>query len=154
MIDSKALREFVESRLDGTGYFLVDLTVSPQNEIKVEVDTVGDADLDRCITLTREIEEEFDRDVEDYELEVGSAGLTAPFKVRGQYEKNLGNQVEVLSSDGKKYKGELTEVSDDSFTIVCSEKVRHEGAKRPVIEKVPHTFPYDSVKRVSHLLEF
>ena len=99
MIDKKALEDFIVSDLSGTDYFLVDLAISANNEIAVTIDCTGNADLEKCIELTRAIEGAFSRDDEDYELEVGTAGLTAPFKVRGQYEKNIGNDVEVLTSD-------------------------------------------------------
>lgn len=154
MIDSQALRSFIESRLEGSDYFLVDLKVTPDNVITVEIDTLGDAALDRCITLTKEIEAEFDRDKEDYELEVGSAGLTSPFKVKGQYQKNLGREVEVLTADRKKYHGELIACDDNGFTIRCEEKVKPEGAKRPVVEQVDRTFAYGDTKRVNYLIKF
>ena len=154
MIDNNALRTFIEQRLAGSDYFLVDLKVTPANEITVEIDTRGAASLDRCISLTREIEEAFDRDVEDYELEVGSAGLTSPFKVKAQYEKNIGHEVEVLTKDGRKMHGILSECDDTGFTIITQEKVRHEGAKRPVVEDVPVRMSYEDAKRVSYLLKF
>ncbi len=154
MIDKQALQTFIENRLDGTDYFLVDLNVTPSNEITVEIDTRGAATLDRCIGLTREIEAEFDRDVEDYELEVGSAGLTSPFKVKAQYEKNVGNEVEVLTRDGRKFHGVLSECDDEGFTVVTQEKVRREGAKRPVLEDVPVRTPYDQAKKVCYMLKF
>ncbi|MDE7160954.1 MAG: ribosome assembly cofactor RimP [Muribaculaceae bacterium] len=154
MIDSTALRTFIESRLEGSDYFLVDLNVTPDNVITVEIDTTGDAALDRCITLTREIEEAFDREKEDYELEVGSAGLTSPFKVKGQYEKHIGHEVEVLSADGRKYRGELISCDNNSFVIRCEEKVKPEGAKRPVIEQVDRSFAYTDARRVNYLLKF
>lgn len=154
MIDKKALTAFIEKQLEGTDLYLVDVEVSPANEIRVEIDSDTGVDIDRCVELTRGIEQEFDRDTEDYELEVGSAGLTSPFKVKRQYEKNVGHEVEVLSADGKKYKGLLRHAGPESFTIVCEEKVKPEGAKRPVIEKVEHTFGYDDVKYTKYLLQF
>lgn len=154
MIDNNALRTFIEERLAGSDYFLVDLKITPSNEITVEIDTMDAASLDRCISLTREIEEAFDRDVEDYELEVGSAGLTSPFKVKAQYEKNLGNEVEVLTADGRKMHGVLSECDDEGFTVITQEKVRHEGAKRPVLEDVPVRLAYDEAKKVNYLLKF
>jgi len=154
MIDKKALTAFIEKRLEGTDLYLVDVAVSPTNEIRVEIDSDTSVDIDRCVELTRDIEQEFDRDTEDYELEVGSAGLTAPFKVKRQYDKNIGHEVEVLSADGKKYKGLLCHADSESFTIVCEEKVKPEGSKRPVIEKVKHTFGYDDVKYTKYLLQF
>lgn len=154
MIDKSKLVKFIESQLDGCDYFLVDVTVSSDNCIRVKIDHPDGVNIDYCVNLTRSIEAEFDRDEEDYELEVGSAGLTSPFKVKGQYLKNIGNDVEVLACDGKKYKGTLQEVGDDSFTIVCEEKVKKEGAKRPVVEEVPHTFEYNQVKSTKYLLQF
>lgn len=154
MIDKAALTQFIEKQLAGTDLYLVDVKVSPQNEITVEIDSDTCVDIDRCVQLTREIEGSFSREEEDYELEVGSSGLTSPFKVRRQYDKNLGNDVEVLTKDGKKYNGMLREAGDDTFTVVCEEKVKREGAKRPVIEKVDRIFRYEEVKYTKYLLQF
>lgn len=154
MIDKQALTEFIESRLDGTDLYLVDLKVSKDNNIVVEIDSDTSVDIDRCVELSREIESAFNRDEEDYELEVGSCGLTSPLKVARQYKKYIGNEVEVLAADGKKYKGLLREAGADSFTIICDEKVKKEGAKRPVVEQVAHTFPYAEVKYTKYLLQF
>lgn len=154
MIDKTALQSFIEEKLEGTDLYLVDLTISASNEIKVEIDSDTRVDIDRCVELTRAIEDAFDRDTEDYELEVGSSGLTSPFKVRRQYDKNLGNEVEVLGKDGRKYKGMLRSADDSGFTIVSEEKVKPEGAKRPVVGQVEHTFGYDEVKYTKYLLQF
>lgn len=154
MIDKTALRSFLETRLAGTGYFLVDLSVSASNEIKIEIDSVESVDIDYCMELSRAIEEAFPREPEDYELEVGSAGLTAPFKVRGQYEKNIGNEVEVLATDGKKYKGRLRKVDDDGFTVDIRTRVRREGEKRPVEVTEEKRFAYSDAKSVKYIFEF
>ena len=154
MIDKSALRQFIEERLAGTDYFPVDLNVSPSNEIKVEIDSKKGIDIDFCVKLTREIEEAFPRDAEDYELEVGSAGLTSPFKVLAQYEKNVGNPVEVLTRDGRKLHGTLVEASPENFTIETTVKVKPEGAKRPVEQQQRETFGYDDVKQVVYDLRF
>lgn len=154
MIDKTALREFIENRLEGTEYFLVDLTVSADNEIKIEIDSRSSIDIDFCIGLSKAIEEAFPRDEEDYELEVGSAGLTSPFKVVAQYEKNIGNKVEVLTRDGRKLHGTLTAAGPEEFTVDTLVKVRPEGAKRPVEQIVPETFAYGDVKSVKYEFEF
>ena len=148
MIDKQALKQFIEQRLEGTDYFLVDLSVNAANEIKIEIDSMEGVDIDFCVELSREIEEAFPREPEDYELEVGSAGLTSPFKVLKQFEKNIGNKVEVLTADGRKLRGTLTEASPESFTIETMVKVKPEGAKRPVEQPKPETFAYSQVKSV------
>ncbi|MDE6754437.1 MAG: ribosome assembly cofactor RimP [Muribaculaceae bacterium] len=154
MIDKTALTAFIEKQLEGTDLYLVELAVTSGNDIKVEIDSDTSVDIDQCVKLTREIEDEFDRDVEDYELEIGSSGITSPFKVKRQYVKNIGNDVEVLTKDGKKLKGMLKSADDQGFTIVTEEKVKPEGARRPVVEKVETTFPYGDVKYTKYLLQF
>lgn len=154
MIDKKKLTDIVEDAIKGTSLFLVDVQINPGNSIVVEIDSAEGVDIDSCAEITRKIEREFDRDAEDYELEVGSAGLTSPFKVRGQYEKNIGNEVEVLTCDGRKLKGVLTQVEDDTFTIEVTRKTKEPGAKRPVEIAEPIKFGYNDTKYVKYLIQF
>lgn len=154
MIDKKALSEFIENRIEGDGYFLTNLEVSKSNEIRVEIDSFKGVDIDYCIGLSRAIEEAFPRDPEDYELEVGSAGLTSPFRVKQQYEKNIGNEVEVAARDGKKYIGELKSVDDDGFIILTQIKEKLEGAKKATMQEVEKRFSYPEVNSVRYNLKF
>lgn len=154
MIDRQALADFIEERLKGTDCFLTELKVSPTNVITVEIDSMNPVDIDRCVELTREIEAAFDRDEEDYELEVGSAGLTSPFKVHRQYEKYVGYDVETLTTDGRKLFGTLKSVGPDTFTLSVSRKVKPEGAKKPVMEQQEVVIPFDQVKYTRYDLKF
>ena len=154
MLDKTAIEKFIEEKLAGTDMYLVDLEISPDNVIRVELDSDTSVDIDSCVKLTREIEEEFDRDKEDYELEVGSAGLTSPLRVSRQYQKYLGKELEVLTLSGEKLKGELVSANDEGFTISCPTKIKKEGSKRPVIENVDHTIGYGEVKQAKYLLKF
>lgn len=154
MIDKQLLKSTVEKAIDGTGIFIVDITVGTDNRIVVEIDSDNGIDIDTCAKITRDIENVFDRDTEDYELEVGSAGLTSPFKVKQQYVKNIGNDVEVLTRDGRKLHGTLTEVADDNFTVTISVKEKQPGKKRPEIVEKPETFGYNDVKSVKYLIQF
>lgn len=156
MIDKQELTQFVEEALQGTGCFLVDVNVMPGNVINVEIDNADGVDIETCVELTRKIESRFDRDVEDYELEVGSAGLTSPFKVVGQYQKNIGNEIEVLTKDGRKLTGVLTEVEPDgsAFVMEISRKVKLEGKKRPEIVVEPLKLAVADTKTVKYLIKF
>lgn len=139
----------------GDDLFLVDVAISADNHIVVEIDShEGSVSIDHCVAITRAVEQAFDRDKEDYELEVGSAGLTSPFKVKAQYEKNIGNDVEVLTTQGVKLKGVLSEVGDDTFTIKVAKKVKPEGAKRPVIVEEDMTIKYSETKYTKYLIQF
>lgn len=154
MIDKTLLTETVEQAIAGTSIFLVDVQVNPGNAIVVEIDSPEGIDIDTCADITRKIESVFDRDKEDYELEVGSAGLTSPFKVKGQYLKNIGNQVEILTKDGRKLKGTLLSVDDKSFTVEITKKVKEPGKKKPVEVAEPETLDMDNCKYVKYLIDF
>ena len=108
MINKETVKQLVNEKIADTDYFLVDVVVSPSNAITVEIDTQDGVNVGFCAELSRHIESQLDREVGDYELEVGSAGLTSPFKVVEQYLKNIGNEVEVLTKDGKKISGART----------------------------------------------
>lgn len=117
MIDKNKVKVCVEEWLQGKEYFLVDVTVSKTNKVTVEIDNKDGVWIDDCCELSRFIEEHFDRDEEDFELEVGSAGIGQPFKVMQQYENHIGMKVEVLKDDNKKLIGKLTAVTPDNITI-------------------------------------
>lgn len=154
MIDKKELQAFVEKQLEGSDYFLTDLKVTPANEITVEIDSMVPGDLEECIKLTRAIEGAFDRDVEDYDLEVGTAGLTSPLKVKRQYEKYVGQDLEVLTNDGKKLHGLLRSVSDEGIVLNIEQKVKKEGVKKPVVESTPLDIPFSNIKKAVYDLKF
>ena len=124
MILKDTVKQIVESFLSNKDYYLVDIIVTKDNRISVEIDHFEGVSIDFCIELSKEIESRLDRETEDYELEVSSAGLTEPFKVLKQYEKNIGNEVEVLTKAGIKMTGVLK--SSDSEKI-CTRNVRKNG---------------------------
>ena len=154
MIDKSALQSFVEDQLKHTEYFLTDLKVSPSNEITVEIDSLTPGDIEECVRLTRAIEEAFDRDVEDYELEVGTAGLTSPLKVKRQYEKYLGQDLEVLTADGRKLHGMLRKVDDNGIILSIQQKVKKEGSKKPVLETLDLDLSFSNIKKAVYDLKF
>lgn len=154
MIDRDTLYSFVEKCLEGTELFPVDVTVSPDNNIVVEIAGVSGVAIDSCVELTRQIEAEFDRDKEDYELEVGSAGLTSPFKVARQYAVNHGQKVEVLTAGGEKLHGVLGDSDDEGFDLIVRKKVKEPGQKRPVETNVTRHFKYSEVKYTRCEIDF
>ena len=154
MISKDTVRSIVEEWLDGKEYFLVDIEISPDDRIVVEIDHADGVWIEDCVALSRYIEDHLSRDEEDYELEVGSAGLGQPFKVPQQYHCFVGKDVEVLDADGKKYKGVLKSVDGGDFTVTVEEKQKVEGTKRPQLVSVDRTFQMDTVKYTKYLINF
>lgn len=154
MIDKNVVKSIVEQWLEDKDYFLVDVEVSPDDKIVVEIDHADGVWIEDCVELSRFIEAHLSRDEEDYELEVGSAGLGQPFKVPQQYECFVGKEVEVLDGDGKKVKGVLKSVDGNTFVVTVSEKVKVEGKKRLQTMDVDHMYDMDKVKYTKYLINF
>ena len=155
MIDKQNVLNLIQEKLQGTGYELITFQVNAQNEILVEVDKLEGVDVDFCATLNHFLVESLDaQGVEDYSLEVGSVSLTAPFVTKMQYTKHLGHDVEVLAVDGKKYRGTLVSVDEDTFAIDTEVMVAVEGKKRKQKEIQTLTFAYNAVKYTKYELKF
>lgn len=154
MIDKNVVKGLVEEWLKDKEYFLVDTNISHDDKITVEIDHADGVWIEDCAQLSQYIEDHLNRDEEDYELEVGSAGLGQPFKVAKQYEIFIGEPVEVLDGDGKKVKGILKSVDGRNFTVTVKEKVKVEGKKRPVMMNVDHDYNMDTVKYTKYLISF
>ena len=143
MINKNAVEQAVNEWLEGKDYFLVEVSVSADDRIVVVIDHAEGVWIEDCADLSRYIESRIDRDEEDYELEVGSAGLGYPFKVLRQYQIHVGKPVETQQKDGHKYRGDLTAVDEESFSVTSEEKVKKEGEKRAHKEMVTRTFRYE-----------
>ena len=162
MIDKQQLQALLEDKLQGTGYELITLKVNAQNEILIEVDKLDGVDVDFCAELNHYLVEQLEarndeqksREGDDYSLEVGSVSLTAPFVTKMQYNKHLNHDVEVLASDGKKYRGTLVSVDEDTFAIDTEVMVAVEGKKRKQKEMQTLTFAYNAVKYTKYDLKF
>ena len=154
MIDKNIVRRLVDEWLEGKEYFLVDIQISPDSKVVVEIDHADGVWIEDCVELSKFIEENLSRDEEDYELEVGSAGLGQPFKVPQQYINFIGKEVEVLDHDGRKVSGVLKSVDGNKFIVSVNEKVRVEGKKRPVKMDVDHEYDMNEVKYTKYLISF
>ncbi len=87
-------------------------------------------------------------------MEVGSAGIGQPFKVLQQYYIHIGNDVEVLTKDGKKIVGVLKDANEEQFVVTTQKKVKEEGCKRPKLVDIDETFHYDEIKYTKYLITF
>ena len=154
MIDKKLLITHTEQFLETSDNYLIDVIINSGNIISIEIDNNNGVNIDDCVELSRYLESKLNRDEEDFELTVGSVGLTSPFKKLQQYHKNIGNEVEVLTKKGQKLSGVLKSVSDEEFTVTISKKERAEGAKRKTEVFEDLQFRYDEIKYTKYLIRF
>ena len=154
MIDKNLIKGIVDKAIAETSMFLVDVIVNPGNVIIVEVDSDTGIGIDDCVVLSKKIEAELNRDEEDFELEVGSAGITSPFKIPRQYQKNKGNEVEVLTKNGQKLSGVLKSSDEAGFVVTITKMIKPEGAKKKIAQEEDLSFAYDEVKYTKYLIRF
>jgi ribosome maturation factor RimP len=152
MIDKTALEQVINQALEGTTMYLVTLKVSKDNVIDVQLDSDEDITIDDCVAVNDAVLDAFDRDVEDYELTVGSYGITSPLLLPRQYRKNIGYEVEVLTRDGRKLKGVIADADDEGFTLTMTVKRKLEGKKRPELVEEQERFNYNDIKQTKNII--
>ncbi len=144
MVSADAIRQLVEGNPSLSKFFIVDVKVSKDNNIVVKADTEQGITIDECGELSAAIEAAFDRDAEDFDLEVSSPGLTEPLKLPRQYHKNIGREVVVETIDGEKLRGTIAEANDTSFALEETHTERQGGKKVKV--QVRTSYNYCDIK--------
>ena len=152
MITKEKIQEVVEKVIDLQSQFVVEISVSAKNKVLVSIDSFKGITIDDCISVSKSIEKTFDRNIEDYELEVTSAGLTQPFKVVQQYHKNVGKNIEVLLKTGQKFEVKLISVATNGIAI--EKTIRKEGSKKKEFQKEEQFIEFEDIKSTKLIIEF
>lgn len=154
MITAEKIKQLVEEKIEGSPNFIVDVTVKPGNKIMVLMDSDKGIVVADCVEVSRHIESNLNRDVEDFSLEVSSPGLDYPFKTPRQYKKNIGRQVNTITKTGEKVTGKLVEVGNDGIVIETKVKEKVEGkkSKQLIIDNV--NLPFNEIKETKVVLSF
>lgn len=158
MLDKKKIEALAIERMNelDEGLFIVDLSISPTNKINVELDKMGgNVKIEECVSVSRNIEHNLDREIEDFEIEVSSAGLDRPLRVLKQYIKNIGRTVKVhLKENNKVIEGELINADENTITIRTTSKERIEGRKKreTVVRETEYTF--DEIRETKIVISF
>ena len=153
MISKEKVEHLVEEKLT-EDMFVVDLKISTSNVITVLVDSFKGVDISTCVAISRHVEHSLDREEEDFALEVSSAGLGHPFKVLKQYLKNIGKEIEVVTNEGEKYEGVLTDANEESIKLEVTTKEKPEGSKKKIFVTRLHEFSYNQIKTAKNIISF
>lgn len=153
MIDKTKIAETVNEKLTDD-QFLVEVTISASNVINIMVDSDSSISINQIVEISRYVENQLDREVEDFELSVFSAGLTEPFRLVRQYKKNMNKEIEVLLANGQKLKGSLGGVDDLGIDLEITTKEKPEGSKRKELITKVHHLEYSEIKEAKKILKF
>lgn len=146
MIEKIKILELISNALEGSDKFLVNLKITPDNRIFVDIDGDNGVNIDDCIALSRAIESQLDRDEEDFELNVGSAGADMPLKLPRQYNRHIGRDLDVTTFDGEHIEAELTAADSDGITLRT-----HATKKQPAEEM---RLAYKDIKSAKVVIKF
>ena len=154
MIDKDKIISIIESHLTDNEIFIVSLSISPQNKIKLVVDKYEGIKIEECIKLSRLVESNLDRETEDFELEVTSPGIGQVFKVKEQYFKAIDKTVKIVCADGSEYSGLLKNADETKISLEVTKKVKTEGKKKKEeqIENIDLT--YEQIKQTKEIIKF
>ncbi len=153
MISEKQIKKWAEEQLEGTDRFVIHVKVSTDNAINVIVDSDSGVSIDNCITLSRYIEHQLDRDEEDFELKVLSSGLEFPFSMLRQYKKYIGKRIQLKLENGSEKKGILQEANNEYIILQEETEKRYKKTiKRITGESV--RISMDEITQAKAVIEF
>lgn len=157
MISKEKVISLIDERINDLqkNIYVVELSISAKNLIRVEIDKIdGSVSMEECVSISRNIEHNLDRDTEDFELIVSSAGLDKPLRHINQYKKYIGRTVQVKPISSPKIEARLTEVTEEGITLVHSEKKRLEGKKKKEIVEEEYIFNFNEIKETKIVVSF
>jgi len=157
MISKDIVTKLAQERIDelDNGIFIVDLRISSSNQIIIELDRMGGGiSINDCMSVSRNVEHNLDREVEDFELQVSSAGMDRPLRVPQQFEKNMGRQIKAILNHGSIEGKLISYVEGESITIETETKEKIEGKKKKEIVVRQHEVPFSDIKEVKRVITF
>jgi ribosome maturation factor RimP len=157
MLDRKQIEALIDERIAelDNGLYVVDLRISSTNVIHVELDKLkGGVSVNDCVSVSRNIEHNLDREQADFELHVSSAGLDKPIRHINQFAKNVGRSFKVQSESGEQFEAELMKMNDDLLVFKQRHQVRDEIKKKKVWVEDFIELPYNQIKEAKIVISF
>jgi len=147
-MQTSKIAELVENHLQGTDKFLVEVLIKPGNRVYVFIDGDHGVTIDDCVRVSRMLESNLDREVEDYELNVSSAGADQPLRMPRQYQKNIGRSLHIKLDEPNELRGKLLSTNDQGITILT------EGDKKKKITPSEIYLDYVSIVEAKVIISF
>jgi len=150
MISKKIVTQLIEERIEGTDIFIVDVDISAGNKISITLDADDGLSIEKCMSVSRNVEHNLDREEEDFSLEVTSFGLSNPLQMPRQFNKYIGKKVVVVTNEMKKLEGTLLAFDDNGLDLEL--ELTKKQIKAKVEPKINISF--DDVKETKAAISF
>lgn len=154
MIAKTTIENIIYNYIQDTDIFIVEINVKPGDVIQVTLDKPEGITISECSEINKYVVSLLNDHSENFELEISSPGLGAPFRVLQQYKKNIGKEVEIFLFEGKKIKGTLISVSKETIEIEEIKKVNKETVKKPEYGKIINTYSMKEIKSAKLIVNF
>lgn len=146
MITKENIEEIIAKGWDRDDLFVTQITVAPGNNIRILIDGDEGVNLDDCVALSRLVEGSYDREVEDFSLDVLTHGVTESLVMPRQYIKNVGRDIKVKTIADESFEGLLKDADDSRIVVYFTYKERVEGKKKKIVVEKNMEIPYDQIK--------
>jgi len=150
MISENLIREKLETYLESKGLFIIDISISPHNQIEITIDGDNYVSIDECVDVSRYVESFLNRDEEDFALTISSPDANKPLQIPRQYPKHIGKEISIITTENKEYKGKLTAADTEGIKVLIKLK---ENRKTKIIEEEIY-LPFQKIKKAKILLPF
>jgi ribosome maturation factor RimP len=131
---------------NNSSLFLVDLSISESYKITVTLDGDNGVTLQDCIDVSRAVENNLDREEQDFSLEVASAGVSSPLKLVRQYKKNIGRNLKVKTNTSEIIEAKLEAADDDKITLTWTAREPKKIGKGKETVTHQREIPYSDIK--------
>lgn len=145
MIQVKDIQNLVEEKIEGTDVFVVNIDISSGNKILVELDSDSSLSIADCVSVSRHVEHNLDREAEDFALQVSSAGADQPLRLPRQYSKNIGRKLSVVMNDGTQMEGLLKDADGENVMLEVTTVQKEPGKKKQTIVNT-ETIPLNGIE--------
>lgn len=145
-MNQERVKELLNEALEeNESLFLIDLSFLAGNKIRVIVDGDTGVSLEECIRISRAIEHNLDREIEDFALEVASPDIAQPLKVKRQYKKNL-NRILTVKKENGEVEGTLVSLTEEAITLQWKAREPKPIGKGKVTVEKTAVIPFEEIK--------
>ena len=153
MITKEQIIDLSSEALADSDRFVVDVTVSKSNVINLYIDADSSVTIDHCVALSRFIEDRLDREVEDYELSVSSAGIDYPLLKHRQLNKYIEKDLEITNNDGVKKLYKLLSFTEELLNVQEA-TVKMLGKLKKTVYAEPSELSFNDIKKIKPYINF
>jgi ribosome maturation factor RimP len=153
MLEQKVKDLLEEGLSNREDLYLISLTISAENAIRVIIDGDNGVAVEDCIYLSRAVEHNIDREEEDFSLEVMSSGASEPLINKRQYKKHIGRVLTVRVQD-ESFEGNLTEANDQAITLEWKAREPKPIGKGKVTVQKKKSIDYTNINEAKVVIKF